>query len=1072
MIKRITLLGLLASAVLFATRIKVPVQPYQSRLDDPYYKSLLYRSATTPTRVNTAARKYLQSMAGIPVPGTLRVLAIRVEFPADDDPFTWGNGKMDLRGFGSPSDGLYYDPPHDRTYFENQMLGLRNFYLLNSRGRLVIEYDVYPSEPFRCYQIPHKMAYYGDTSNLDRGLTLFMRDALLAAAEDPEIDFSKYQYPGFDMIIIFHAGSTIQSSYWFGYTSDLASATITPGALEAYTGLPYVEVNGVPISTASIVPESPRVEGVMTGLPGLHYHEFAHLLGGYDLYDVSGYTQGVGAWSLMGGGGWLGYPAGQIPSMHDAFHRYWFGWEDPIVVTQDTTISLYSAEFDTLFIPDWEAKERPTLIQVPIRYDEKGNPKEYFLIENRQTDVKAVDTVEVDVKGGVPVWVVEGEYDAFQPGSGLIIWHVDEDVVDEWGDYNYVNAWTAFGKHNAVDMEEADGIQDYELLYYESSGSYATQGSEFDPFFADGGNAEFGPATNPSTEGYYGETGITVRVLDPSDTVMRVQISFEGKLGGFPQEAYYLDEINSVFVADLDGDGDKELIAFGVPSSSGEHRIGFAWRSDGSPYNGFEPMFLNFDYRLSSPPALGDVDGDGLPEIVLVGEVGMVSVYDPDSLVGGRVAALKQGFPFRMEGRSFAAPMLADLDGDTDLEILTVDEFGKIYALNVEEDTAALLENYPLDLNEEVRPGFALVQRSPAQFAVLATSGRLYLFDAAGNLSEGFPLDLGRGSAQCDVPPLVADIDGDGEREILAFVYEYNDYRYVAVSQDGTIKYRSSRSFASPLTTPALADLDADGLPEVLFGAANGLWALDANGAAVPGYPLVFPETYQVQEPYEHGGYLYFITFNEPFVFTSSPVVADLDADGELEIVIGSPDHGVYLIKRGARKPYKTLYTRYPIGKALALADLDDDGKLEVLAGTVVDTLNSKVHVWRTTGSQLSWGEWMHDAAHTGLLEETFNAPPAPSVSLSEVYVYPNPARYHAYLHVLLGDVDALKVQLVDISGKLMRTIEPSFDPNMTNDIPLDELLTDVVSGLYIVRVEASKAEEKTVELYKLGVIR
>lgn len=1065
MIKRVALLGLLASALLFAERIKVPVKPYRSRLDDPYYRSLLYRSATTPTRVNTAAQEYLRSMAGIPVPGTLRVLAIRVEFPEDDDSTTWGNGKMDLRGFGSPSDGLSYDPPHDRTYFENQMEGLRNFYLLNTRGRLVVTCDVYPSDPFRCYQVPHRMAYYGDTSNLDRGLTLFMRDALLTAARDPEIDFSKYQYPGFDMVIIFHAGSTIQSSFYYGYVSDLASATITPGALEAYTGQPYVEAGGIQISTASVVPESPRVEGVMTGLPGLLYHEFAHLLGGYDLYDVSGYTQGVGAWSLMGGGGWLGYPPGQIPSMHDAFHRYLFGWEDPIVVTSDTTVSLYSAEFDTLLIPEWEAEERPTLIQVPLRCDGNGNPKEYFLIENRQADVKSKDTVEVDVKGGVPVWMVDGEYDAFQPGSGVIIWHVDEDVVDEWGDYNYINVWTAFGKHNAVVMEEADGIQDYELLWYESSGIYATQGSEFDPFFQ-GGNAEFGPRTNPSTEGYYGETGITVKVLDPSDTVMRVQITFDGKLPGFPQEASYLEEISSVFASDLDGDGDKELVAFGT--GSGERRIGFAWRSDGSPYAS-DPAFITFDDRITSPAALGDVDGDGLDEVVLVGDsLGLISVYDPDSLQGGAFAIQKNGFPFRMEGRSFAAPMLADLDADSDLEILTVDEFGRIYALNVEADTAKVLPGYPLDVGEEVRPGFALVQRSPARFALLTTSGRLYLFDASGSLAEGFPLELGIGSSQNVIPPVVVDIDGDGEREIIAFVYEHNDYRYVVVSQDGSVKYRSSRTFASPVTSPAFADLDADGLPEVIFCSANGLWALDANGAAVPDYPVVFPETYEVEEPYVHGGYLYFITFSEPFIFRSSPLVGDFDADGEPEIAVGSPDHGVYLVDAGARGPYKTLYTREGVGKALSASDLDGDGKLEVIAGAA----DRKVHVWRTTGSQLIWGQWMHDPANTGLVEGIFSAPAAPPVPISELYVYPNPARYHAYLHVVLGDVDALKVQIIDISGKLVRTVEPSFDSNMSNDILLDELLIDIVPGLYILRVEAVKREARTVELYKLGVIR
>jgi M6 family metalloprotease-like protein len=1068
MMKRIALIMGLTSAVLFAARLKIPVKPFQSQLDDPYYRSLLQHSALTPNRVNTAARDYL--MARIGVPETLRVLVLRVEFPADDDATTWGNGKMDLDGFGSPSDGLAYDPPHDRTYFEHQMEGLRNFYLANSRGRLIVEYDVYPQEPFRCYQVPHKMAYYGDSSNLDRGLTLFMRDALLAAGEDAQIDFSRYHYVHegrtFDMVVIFHAGSTVQSSFYYGYVNDLASATITPGALEAYTGQRYVEVNGVQMSTASIVPESPRAEGVMTGLPGIHYHEFAHLLGAYDVYDVSGYTQGVGAWSLMGGGGWLGYPAGQIPSMHDAYHRYLFGWEDPIVVTSDATISLYSAEFDTLAIPDWEAGQRPTLIQVPIRYDDLGEPQEYFLIENRQTDVRAIDTVEVDVKGGVPVWVLDGEYDAFQPGAGIIIWHIDEDLVDEWGDYNYINAWTAFGKHNAVDMEEADGIQDYELLYYQSSGAYASQGSQFDPFFAEGGNTEFGPGTNPSSDGYYGETGITIKVLDPSDTVMRVQITFDGKIAGFPQMSGWLRDYNSLFALDLDDDGSNELLAIG-PGKTQSVSYGEAWRLDGSSYVSTSAAYINsFFDSLVAPAALGDVDGDGSEEIVMVGHRGTVAVYD--SLANEHPSKLE----YIMNGRAFAGAMLVDLDGDADAEILTADEFGNVYAINQVADSLELLPGYPLDVGEEVRAGFALVDRSPARYVLLTTSGRLYSFDAAGNVTDGFPVDLGAGSRQNLLPPVVADIDGDGQREIIVLIYEYNDYRYVVISLDGQVEYRSTRLFEGPVTSPALADLDADGLPEVLFGAANGLWALDANGTAVPGYPVVFPQTYKVEVPFVHGGYIYTITFTHPFSFTSSPVVGDFDGDGEAEIAVGSPDHGVYLIKMGAKKPYTILYTRDAIGKALSLADLDEDGSLDVLAGTKVDTLNSKAHVWAGAGSEIVWGQWMHDAARTGLLETKFTAAAAPSAPLSEIYVYPNPARYNAYLHVLVGEVDALKVQLIDISGKLVSAIEPSFDANMVNDISLEGLLTGIVPGLYIVRLQAMQGDEKTVELYKLGVIR
>ncbi|UCC12842.1 MAG: hypothetical protein JSW02_04780, partial [candidate division WOR-3 bacterium] len=64
------------------------------------------------------------------VPGQrldMNVLVLRVEFVEDEDTFTTGNGKMDLEGNGDfATDGLFYDPPHTRTYFERHMQFLSN----------------------------------------------------------------------------------------------------------------------------------------------------------------------------------------------------------------------------------------------------------------------------------------------------------------------------------------------------------------------------------------------------------------------------------------------------------------------------------------------------------------------------------------------------------------------------------------------------------------------------------------------------------------------------------------------------------------------------------------------------------------------------------------------------------------------------------------------------------------------------------------------------------------------------------------------------------------------------------
>jgi len=271
---------------------------------------------------------------------TVRVLCLRVEFQTDTTPLTTGDGKMDTLGFLSPDSGLFYDPPHFKTYFERQMEGLRNYYRAQSLGRLYVEYTVMPSGEKACYQLPREMEFYGDTISYDAieiGLVRLMHDAFKVADGDSEIHFGDY-----DEFIVFHAGSGLQSDYGLRNDSpfDLLAGEIPSGAIQVYLGVPYISVDSgrTRIEHGTVLPEMMRQDTMygdetnilgMTGLAGTLFHEFAHLLGAYDLYDVTGMTMGVGGWSLMGYGSWLGdygagAPPGVIPGFLDAYHRTLF----------------------------------------------------------------------------------------------------------------------------------------------------------------------------------------------------------------------------------------------------------------------------------------------------------------------------------------------------------------------------------------------------------------------------------------------------------------------------------------------------------------------------------------------------------------------------------------------------------------------------------------------------------------------------------------------------------------------------------------------------------------------------
>jgi immune inhibitor A len=143
---------------------------------------------------------------------------------------------------------------------------------------------------------------------------------------------------------------------------------------------------------------------------GADCHEYGHVLGLPDLYDYSGNTNGVGIWSLMGSGAW-GNDYAITPSHLDAWSKYKFGWVIPITNPRGLT-----------YIDNAETNNQ--IVKYATSYT-----NEYFLVENRQ-------------KIG---------FDIYLPGSGILIWHINENV----------DQYTSIYCHT-VSLIQADGLKDLE----------------------------------------------------------------------------------------------------------------------------------------------------------------------------------------------------------------------------------------------------------------------------------------------------------------------------------------------------------------------------------------------------------------------------------------------------------------------------------------------------------------------------------------------------------------------------------------------------------------------------------
>jgi len=155
---------------------------------------------------------------------------------------------------------------------------------------------------------------------------------------------------------------------------------------------------------------------------------------------------------------------------------------------------------------------------------------------------------------------------------------------------------------------------------------------------------------------------------------------------------------------------------------------------------------------VDSSPALGDLTGDGVPEIVVLTDDGVVHAYQTD---GQPVA----GFPFVAPretfggtipvSANFASPLIADVDGDGNLDVIAAMSNGRIYAL-----------------------------------------------DADGQMINGFPVRLPLSAKGLDPPrpgdeilstPAVGDVDGDGLLELAVVFYDgpLNESRLYVFDLDG-----------------------------------------------------------------------------------------------------------------------------------------------------------------------------------------------------------------------------------------------------------------------------------------------
>ena len=256
-----------------------------------------------------------------------------------------------------------------------------------------------------------------------------------------------------------------------------------------------------------------------------------------------------------------------------------------------------------------------------------------------------------------------------------------------------------------------------------------------------------------------------------------------------------------VAAGDIDGDGVVELISVGRGAVVAvEHDGTEKWRREGleAHMNG-----------ASDTAAISDMDHDGRPEII-VGR----AILTAEGTVRGIGEHGMAGVPDNAGTCAFAV----DLDGDGVEEVITGNAAYR-------PDGSALWFNKLAD----GYPAVADLDGDGRGEIVVSGQTELRILETDGTLLTSTPIP-GATEIRYGGPPTIADFDGDGDPEIGIAAGS----RYSVVEVDGTILWQAVTDDASSGNTgSSVFDFEGDGVAEVVYADQTRLWVFNGIDGTV-----------------------------------------------------------------------------------------------------------------------------------------------------------------------------------------------------------------------------------------------